>query len=78
MVYAKPGSTYSAKCTHAKCNYARNFGAARLQAEIHAGKHARSRPSHHVQVLEVTVLHTFTGLDNMRELPGLGVDEPPF
>ena len=74
MTYAQPGCTYWVRCKG--CTHAKDYGAARLRAELEAGKHARKHGSHQVQVQEVRVLHTFTGLDNMQALPD--VDSPPY
>lgn len=63
------------RCT--TCHYARSFGDAKLRAEIEAGKHARKKAWHTVELIKIEVVHTFTGRDNMKSLLE-NSESPPF
>lgn len=58
------------------CHIARDFGAAKLRAEIEAGKHARKYDWHVVELTATVVYHQFTARDNMGKLSDS--DAPPF
>lgn len=58
------------------CPRARKYGAAKLRAEIEAGKHARKYDWHTVELTKTEVVHVFTARDNMQTL--LNSSEPPF
>lgn len=66
--------TYGYKCR--TCPAARDFGAAKLRAEIEAGKHARKMDWHEVELVASVVYHVFSARDNMTQLPES--EEPPF
>lgn len=66
MSYAEPGCDYGWKCE--QCKTGRRYGAARLKAELEAGKHARRYDTHTVHVTETRITHTFTARDNMQPL----------
>lgn len=58
------------------CHRARKYGAAKLQAEIQAGKHARKYDWHTVELTKTEVVHVFTARDNINTL--LNDNAPPF
>jgi hypothetical protein len=66
---------YSVKCLYPRCPFSKSYGAARLRAEIEAGKHARRFDWHQVQVRRTVVLHTFTARDNQTAFPNLEIGE---
>lgn len=68
------GVSYGYKCRN--CPRARTYGAAKLRAEIEAGKHARRYDWHIVDITETRILHTFGMRDNQPQL--LDDDTPPF
>lgn len=66
--------SYGFRCRN--CPRARQYGAAKLRAEIEAGKHARKYEWHEVEITKTEVLHVFRGRDNQLLLES---DElPPF
>lgn len=68
------GVDFGFKCRD--CPRARNYGAAKLRAEIEAGKHARRYDWHTVDLTETRITHTFSARDNQMEL--LDTEKPPF
>jgi hypothetical protein len=58
------------------CPRARSYGAAKLRAEIEAGKHARKYDWHTVEVLKAEVVHVFSARDNQMRLDENEI--PPF
>lgn len=73
MAIAKKGARYFVKCTN--CPHAKDYGAAKLRAEIEAGKHARRYDWHIVEIWEIFVVHRFSARDNAATLYD---EEPPF
>lgn len=51
---------FKVKCL--KCRYARDFGYARITAEVNGAKHVRRFPHHEVELIAETVLHRFGGV----------------
>jgi hypothetical protein len=41
------------------CRYGRNFGAAKISAEVAIGRHGREQPDHVVDLLETKVLKRY-------------------
>lgn len=68
------GDSYGYRCRD--CPRARMYGAAKLRAEIEAGKHARRYDWHTVDIVKTTVLHTFSARDNQSSM--FEDDAPPF
>jgi hypothetical protein len=61
-------------CNNVKCRYGRNFGAAKISAEVAIGAHGRAYPDHCVDLLETKVIKRYQ--NTQAPLPDDGV--PPY